>query len=86
MNGSSGGVGEGVSCIPNGNAAIKFLGFDKVSEHQITVFIILITYRAKLMNPDWLRQSAFFLITGALLVIKRALLLDADWLSTPAVS
>ena len=36
------------------------------------------------------RQRAFFvnheLITRALLVIKRAWLLDADWLSTPALS
>ena len=40
MNGSSGGVGDGVPCIPNGNAAIKFLGFKEVTEHQMTVFII----------------------------------------------
>jgi len=71
MNGSSGGVGDGVPCIPNGNAAIKFLGFEEVSEHQMTVFIIFITYGAKLLNPDWLRQRDFFLITRALLVIKR---------------
>lgn len=41
MNGSSGGVGDGVPCIPNGNAAIKFLGFEEVSEHRTTVFIYL---------------------------------------------
>ena len=31
MNGSSGGVGDGLPCIPNGNAAIRFLGFEEVS-------------------------------------------------------
>ena len=40
MNGSSGGLGDGVPCIANGNAAIKFLGFNEVSEHQMAVFII----------------------------------------------
>ena len=47
----------------------------------------IITYGAKLLNADWLRQRAFFLlITRALLVIKRAWLLDADWLNMPALS
>lgn len=40
MNGSAGGFGDGVPCIANGNAAIKFAGFDEVSEHLMTVFII----------------------------------------------
>ena len=41
-----------------------------------------ITYGAKLLNADWLRRRGFFpLITRALLVIKRALLLDPDWLT-----
>ena len=41
----------------------------------------------KLLNADWLRKGAFFfLITRALLVIKSAWLLDADWLSTAALS
>ena len=41
----------------------------------------LITCGAKLLNADWLRQRAFFLkIKRAILVIKRALLLDADWI------
>ena len=40
----------------------------------------------KLLNSDWLRQRAFFFITRAIMVIKRAWLLDADWLSTPAIS
>ena len=39
----------------------------------------LITYGAKLLSADWLKQTAFFLITKALLVIKRASLLDPDW-------
>ena len=56
----------------------------------IMAFLLLsplfITCGAKLLNADWLRQRAFFLITRAVLVIKRAWLLDADWLSTPALS
>ena len=52
MNGSSGGVGDGVPCIANGNAAIKFLGFDEVSEHQMAVFVIL--------TPLALRTHLFF--------------------------
>ena len=44
---------------------------------------LVITYRAKLLNADRLRQRAFFIITRAFLVIKRAWLLDVDWLSTP---
>ena len=34
MNGSAGGFGDGIPCIANGNAAIKFAGFDEVSEHH----------------------------------------------------
>ena len=30
--GSSGGMGDGALCIPNGDAAIEFLGFKEVSE------------------------------------------------------
>ena len=43
--------------------------------------------RAKI-TECWLAETEgiFFLITRALLVIKRAWLLDADWLSTPALS
>ena len=56
-----------------------------LSETQLILFSApfkeLITCGAKLLNADWLRQRAFFLkIKRALLVIKRALLLDADWI------
>ena len=42
--------------------------------------------RAKLLSADWLRQGIFFLITRTVLEIKRAWILDADWLRTPALS
>ena len=55
-----------------------------LSETQLTLFSALFkeltTCGAKLLNADWLRQRAFFSIKRALLVIKRALLLDADWI------
>ena len=40
------------------------------------------------ITERWLaeKEGIFFLITRALLVIKRAWLLDVDWLSTPALS
>ena len=41
----------------------------------------LISYRAKLLNDDWLRQIVYLSITRTLLVIKKAWLLDPDWLS-----
>ena len=48
----------------------------------------LITYRAKLLNADWPRQRAFFLnhdLEGTFGNQESAWLLDADWLSTPAL-
>ena len=40
------------------------------------------------ITKRWLaeKEGIFFLITRALLVIKRAWLLDADWLSVPALN
>ena len=56
-----------------------------LSKTQLTSFSALFkelnTCGAKLLNADWLRQRAFFLkIKRALLVMKRALLLNADWI------
>ena len=42
------------------------------SYSSLIIIIITITYREKLLNADWLRWRA-------LLVIKRAWLLDPDW-------
>ena len=50
--------------------------------------LLVITYRAKLLNADWLRQRACFLnhdLEGTFGNQERAWLLDADWLSTPAL-
>ena len=50
------------------------------------LFLELTTYAAKLLNADWLRERIFFLNhQGTFLEIKSAWLLDADWLSTPAL-
>ena len=57
----------------------------KSAECNLTV---VITYRAKLLNADWLRQRAFFLnhdLEGTFGNQERAWLLDADWPSTPAL-
>ena len=81
-----------ISHITNESAERKSYNFmminiaEKVPCDLIDCISRLITYGAKLLNADWLRQRTFFLITRALLVIKRAWLLDADWLSTPALS
>ena len=66
-------------------AAAVWCGRDKGTKRKTTTIIIFITYGAKLLNVD-LKQRALFLITRALLVIRRAWLLDTDWLSTPALS
>ena len=50
--------------------------------------VYVITYRVKLLNADWPRQRAFFLNhdqEGTFGNQERAWLLDADWLSTPAL-
>ena len=48
----------------------------------LLIYYSFITYGAKVLNSDWLRRTAFFsLLTRAPLIIKRARLLDADWLT-----
>ena len=50
--------------------------------HQLLVHLTkFFNYGAKLLNADWLRKRAFLLMLRVLLVIKKAGLLDIDWLT-----
>ena len=87
--GSEGGVGSHFPVLfyEKSHSHLRFFQ-NSHSHFKRSMINQFITYRAKLLNADWLRQRAFFLnhdLEGTFGNQERAWLLDADWLSTPAL-